>query len=105
MITDARYHPEVLQVVAGRGYELYVYFDDGSIHRFDVEPLLGVEVFAPIRDPERFRRTLTVMNGTVAWDVAGCRDSERCIDLDPIALYRDSPEVDEGFLEDLEPSP
>lgn len=95
MITDPQYYPEVLQVVAGTDHELFVYFNDGSIHRFDASALLGGEVFAPLRDPETFRRTLTVINRTVAWDLGGDRSPDRCVDLDPISLYRDSPEVEE----------
>ncbi|MBI3179518.1 MAG: DUF2442 domain-containing protein [Deltaproteobacteria bacterium] len=107
MITDSNYFPEVLQVVPGKDYELFVYFDDGSIHRVDARPLLEGDVFAPIRDPETFQRALTVMNGTVAWDPSGQRDASQCVDLDPIALYRDTPEVDEPawLREDGESSP
>ncbi len=98
MIINRRYHPEVLQVVPGDGFLLYIYFSDGSIHRFDAEPILTGEVFAPLRDPERFRSTLTVLNGPVAWDLAGTRDPERCVDLDPWVLYRDTPVVAESAL-------
>ncbi len=95
MITSPSYFPQVLQVVAGDDYELFVYFDDGSIHRTDVRPLLAGEVFAPLRDPQVFRVALTVMNGTVAWDVSRTRDPTKCIDLDPLVLYRDTPTVPE----------
>jgi len=95
MITDSRYFPEVLQVVPGSDYQLYVYFDDGTIHVLDARPLLDGEVFRPLRDPERFRSALTVMNGTVAWDLSGRRDETACVDLDPLRLYRECPEVPE----------
>ncbi len=67
----------------------------GSIHRFDVAPLLDQPVFRPLRDRARFRRALTVMNGTAAWDLAGTRDETRCIGLDPLVLYRTTPEIGE----------
>ena len=95
MIEDARYFPEVLQVVPTQGYEILLYFDDGSIHRFDVEPLLDRPVFRPLRDPALFRSALTLIHGTVAWDLRGDRDETSCVDLDPLALYRETPEVEE----------
>ena len=89
--------PEVVQVIAtpAPDYRIILYFDDGSIRQFDVTPLLDGPVFQPLKDPELFRRSLTVMNGTAAWDIAGTRDEWRCIDLDPLVLYRDAAEIDE----------
>ena len=89
--------PEVVQVIAtpAPNYRIILYFDDGSIRQFDVTPLLDGPVFQPLKDPELFRRSLTVMNGTAAWDIAGTRDEWRCIDLDPLVLYQDAAEIDE----------
>ena len=95
MINDPNYFPAVVQVIVDAGYQILIYFDDGTIHRYDVEPLLSGPVFLPLRDPDFFRRSLTVMLGTVAWDLDGNRDEERCIDLDPISLYRETPVVPE----------
>ena len=97
MIDHPDYMPEVLQVIAapGDGYRILLYFDDGSIHQFDAAPLLDQPVFRPLRDRALFRRALTVLNGTAAWDLAGTRDETRCIDLDPLVLYRTTPEIDE----------
>jgi hypothetical protein len=94
MITDPHYHPTVLQAVAADGRIVYVYFDDGSIHRFEASALSG-PVFQPLQSPRVFREALTVMGGTVAWDLDGTRSPERCIDLDPIRLYRETPVVSE----------
>ena len=43
MIDNPNYMPQVLQVIAvpGDGYLILLYFDDGSIHQYDVAPLLG----------------------------------------------------------------
>jgi len=97
VIDDPHYMPEVVQVIAtpAPDYRIILYFDDGSIRQFDVTPLLDGPVFQPLKDPELFRRSLTVMNGTAAWDIAGTRDEWRCIDLDPLVLYRDAAEIDE----------
>ena len=97
MIDDPNYMPEVVQVIAtpARDYQIILYFDDGSIHQFDVAPLLEGPVFQPLKDVDLFRSALTVMNGTAAWDIAGTRDEWKCIDLDPVVLYRESQEIDE----------
>ncbi|MBC7792753.1 MAG: DUF2442 domain-containing protein [Clostridia bacterium] len=80
--------PEVLQAVAGDDYQVVAFFNDGSVHAFDVTPLLSGAVFAPLRDKEVFRRALTVMNHTVAWDLSGTRDATACIDIDPVVVHR-----------------
>lgn len=95
MITDPRYFPEVVQVIPTAEYHVPAYFDDGSIHEFDAQPLLEKGVFAPLQDEERFRATITVMNGTLAWDLHGNRDETACLDVDPLLIYRESPEVEE----------
>ena len=95
MMNNPMYYPEVIQVVPGDRFEIFVYFNDGSIHLFDVEPLLKDPVFQAVSDEETFRRTLTVMGQTVAWDIQGNRDPHACIDLDPLELYRSTPVVAE----------
>jgi hypothetical protein len=52
MIDNPNYMPQVLQVIAvpGNGYLILLYFDDGSIHQYDVAPLLDQPVFRPLRD-------------------------------------------------------
>lgn len=88
------YIPTVLQVVPGPDFTVYVYFSDGSVRLADVKRLIRRGgVFAQIADEEAFASALTVMNGTVAWDIAGDRGPEKCLDLDPCALYDSSPIV------------
>ena len=89
------YYPEVIQVVPGDRYEVLVYFSDGSIHRYDAESLLEGTVFQALKDQETFRKALTVMGRTVAWDIGGNRDPGTCIDLDPLEIYRTAPAVPE----------
>lgn len=58
----------------------------------DAKPLLKQGgVFSPLRDEATFRNSLTVMNGTVAWDLEGTRNASACIDLDPCELYDNCP--------------
>ncbi len=85
------YFPEVVQAVPGEGYTVYAYFTDGSIRLVDVAPLIDSGgVFAPLADPGYFRERLTVLNGSVAWDVTGNHDPTQCIDLDPLEIWRGS---------------
>ena len=44
-------------------------------------------VFERLREDFFFRDAITVLNGTVAWDVSGHFDPASCIDLDPFTLY------------------
>ena len=85
--------PEVLQAVAGEGNMVYAYFNDGTVRRYDMSELLTRGgVFTQLRDRKVFVDALTVMNGSVAWDLEGNRDATKCIDIDPFVLY-ESPVV------------
>ena len=85
------YYPEVVQAVAGDAYCVYAYFSDGTIRQFDMKPLINKGgVFAKLADATFFADCITVVNGTVAWDVAGNRDETKCIDLDPFTIYENS---------------
>lgn len=84
--------PQVIQVLAGEDFTVYIYFLDGTIRLLDAKPLLKRGgVFSPLRDEATFQNSLTVMNGTVAWDLEGTRDASACIDLDPCELYDNCP--------------
>lgn len=86
--------PSVLQAIPGDGRTVYLYFNDGSVRKADISDLIQPDtVFAPLRDRTVFTDRMTVMNGTVAWDLLGNRDPSRCIDLDPIAIYESSEQV------------
>ena len=96
---DSRFFPEVLQVVPGDSYIVYAYFNDGTVRRYDASELVvGTGVFAPLRDRQIFVNTMTVMNGSVAWDLEGNRDATKCIDIDPFVLY-ESPVVKDPLEE------
>ncbi len=85
--------PSVLQALPGENYDVYVYLDDGSVRRFNVAHLVRPgTVFEPLRDYDRFRNAITVIGGTVAWDLDGSRDPSTCLDIDPIRIS-ESPRV------------
>ena len=85
---DSRFFPEVLQVVPGDNYTVYAYFNDGTVRRYDASELvMRSGILAQLRDRKVFVDCLTVMNGTVAWDIAGNRDETKCIDIDPFVVY------------------
>ncbi|MDE6530053.1 MAG: DUF2442 domain-containing protein [Lachnospiraceae bacterium] len=79
---------KIVQVVPTKEFTVYVYFEDGKIVCYDVKPLLEKEVFAVLKDIEYFMKTCTIMNDTLAWDIAGNRDNTKCIDIDPDTLYK-----------------
>jgi hypothetical protein len=82
------FYPEVFQAVAGEDYVVYAYMNDGSMREFDAKPLLRQGgVFEKIKDETIFKKTLTVLNGTVAWDIAGNRNTYECIDIDPMTIF------------------
>lgn len=83
------YLPNVVQATPGSDFTAYAYFSDGAIKLVDVKPLIAEGgVFEQLADPTFFRERLTVLNGTIAWDVSGTRDPYTCIDLDPCKIYK-----------------
>lgn len=87
---DSRYFfPEVFQAMAGENYTVYAYLNDGSIRKVDIAPFLEGDcgVFEPLKDRELFKKALTVIGNTIAWDLAGNRDEYKCIDIDPFVVF------------------
>ena len=88
------YLANVVQVIPGENFTVYVYFSDGSVRKADIKPYIAKGgVFEQLSDESFFRNRLTVMNGAVAWDVTGTRDVTQCIDIDPCVMYEKSPIV------------
>ena len=94
------YIPSVTQVVPYDDYTVDVYFEDGKIVRYDVKSDLLDNVFKRIKEPDIFMNTCTILNGTLAWDVAGGRNVYECIDIDPWVLY-ELPHSKERLSDDL----
>ncbi len=89
------YLPEVLQVIPDNNYRVYLYFDDGSIKLYDASNLVTQGLFTPLQNINTFKNCCTVLNGTLAWDLEGNYDEEKCLDVDPFVLYHNCAEVDE----------
>ncbi len=98
---DSKYFPKVVQAVATDDYKVYTYFDDGSIKCLDMTEKINSGIFQQIKDIEIFKKTLTILNDTVAWDLNGNYDPSECIDIDPFTIY-DQPDVSESeFLNNI----
>ena len=81
------YFPDVVQVVPFEDYTVDVYFDDGKIVRYDVTPFLEEGIFRKLKDLQVFINACTILNGPLAWDIAGNRNEQECIDIDPETLH------------------
>ncbi len=83
----------VIQVLPRKDFKVYVYFDDGRIKLYDMDPHLGKGVFQKISNQNDFIEKCTVLNGTLAWDVAGNFDNYNCIDISPETIYDEGQDV------------
>ena len=90
---------QVLQVLPAENYRVYVYFSDGKVKLYDVSALADKGVFKKLQDRDFYYNRCTVLNGTLAWDVAGDFNPYECIDIDPDTLYHDSVEVNDPLAE------
>ena len=79
--------PDIIQVVPHENYTVSVFFCDGKTVLYDVKPKLNQGIFKLLKDLSFFMDNCTIMNGTLAWDLSGCRDETSCIDIDPDTLY------------------
>lgn len=81
------YIPTVVQVIPYEDYTVDVYFDDGKVVCCYAEKDLSASVFERIKEYRIFLERCMVLNGTLAWDIAGGRNVNECIDIDPIYLH------------------
>lgn len=84
---------EVTQVKPTKDFKVYVYFCDGKIKLYDVSHLLDKGLFKKISNINDFITKCTVMNGTLAWDIAGNFDQYNCLDIDPETIYEKGVDV------------
>ncbi len=95
--------PSIVQVLPGEDFTVYAYCNDGAVRMVDVKSLISKGgVFAALADNTFFQERLTVLNDTVAWDIAGNRDKTVCVDLDPCWIFESAPIVDDPLAEKSE---
>lgn len=92
---------KVVQVIPTKDFQVYIYFVDGKIKIFDAKQLIQKGVFKQLQDINIFIKACTVLNDTLAWDLTGNYDPSECLDLDPITLYNECPEVEEPKIATL----
>ena len=98
----SRFWPKVVQVVPTDNFEVYAYFNDGSIRLFDMKPLIKPgTIFEPLIDIKFFKSKLAVINETVAWDIGGQKDPQKCIDLDPFVIFKQPVVKDPLYIENI----
>ena len=81
---------EICMVKPVRGREVDCYFTTGHVRRFNMAGLLKPDcgpVFRPLRNRKTFLSTMTVINGTLAFDVAGNHNEYKCVDIDPETIF------------------
>ena len=82
--------PNIIQVKPTEKYTVYVFFDNGIIKEYSLkEDIESGGVFEKIKDINIFIEKCTIMNGTLAWDISGDRDTTKCIDICPDTIYED----------------
>ena len=55
---------EVVQVKPNDDYTVYVYFSDGKIVCYDVNPMLEKNIFKKLKEKDVFMNTCTILNDT-----------------------------------------
>jgi hypothetical protein len=90
---------KVIQVKPNSDFTVYVYFSDGKIKLYDMNPMITQGIFLQISDVSHFLEKCTVMNGTLAWDMSGRFDPTTCIDIDPETIYMNGSDVAADPLE------
>ena len=63
------HYPRVITVTALDDHTLLIGFDNQQARRYDIRPLLAKAAFAPLNNPELFRRVRVEPGGyAVAWN-------------------------------------
>ena len=81
---------DICMVKPAKGRKVDCYFTTGHVKRFDMAPLLKPNcgpVFRPLRSRRTFLSSMTVMNGTLGFDISGRRDDRNCVDIDPETIF------------------
>lgn len=69
--------PDVQAVAPMEGFVVRVFFTDGEVRDVDIEPLLALPVFAPLRDRSQFEAVFVDRDtGTLAWPTGADLDRD-----------------------------
>lgn len=92
--TSPYFSPDVIQAVACEGRYIKAYFDDGSVRRYNMQSFIDKGgVFKALQDDDFFRKRITAMNGTVAWNTTDDYDQTKCIDIAPEIIFQEGEKV------------
>lgn len=89
---------EIVQVIPKGNYDVFAYFVDGRIKKYNVKHLVGRGVFSKLSDINFYLNNCTVLNGTLAWSLDGKYDKYNCIDIDPYTIYENGEDVEDPLL-------
>ncbi len=90
---------KVVQVIPQNDFQVYVYFEDGKIKLYNMSHLIGVGVFAPLKDIKIFKDKCKILNNTLAWDLTGKSDEFNCLDIDSNTIYEFGLDVKDPLLD------
>ena len=82
------YIPEIYMAAPAGGKKVDCYFTNGAVRRYDVNQAIRQGgVFAPLKNQAVFNRSLTVMDGVLAFDISGKRDPYDMVDICADVIY------------------
>ena len=80
--------PRIFQVEPNHDFTVNVFFDDGTIKKYDANLLIKKGgIYSVLSDIDFFINKCVIMNNTLAWDVSGNWDTTNCIDICPDLIY------------------
>ena len=90
------YIPCIYMIQLAGGKLVDCYFTNGAIRRYDVRKAIKLGgVFAPLKDQALFERSAMVMDGVLAFDIAGTRDPYSVVDICADVIYSEGEAIEE----------
>ena len=88
------YIPQIYMAALAGGKKVDCYFTNGEVKRYDVNRAIRLRgVFAPLKNQKVFNRAVMVMDGVLAFDIAGDRDPYKMVDICADVIYTDGVSV------------
>lgn len=93
------HRPKIFQVIPTKDYTVYVFFDDGKIKLYNAKKLIEKGgIYEILKDIDFFVSRCTILNNSLAWDIDGNRNPEKCIDICPDTIYDNCETVTESDI-------